>query len=67
MKEEYAEIIIHLLVFLVSFALFFLIIDLFLDGIFFSIIPSILLSWTVLITFSLIVKAFRLNYKIIKR
>ena len=68
MKEEYIEIIVAILFIMGSFALFFMIVDLFFDGIFFRIMPPLVLfAWIPIMIISFIIKAFQLNYKIVKR
>lgn len=67
MKEEYIEIIIGILFMLGILSVFFLIVDLFDEGIFFIIMPILLSVYIPIMIIALIIKAFQLNYKIVKR
>lgn len=67
MRKEYKEIIMGILLMLGIFSIIFLIVDLFDDGIFFIIMPIFFLVYMLMMIITLIMKAFQLNYKIIKR
>ena len=67
MKMEYIEILMSLLVPIVAVALSFLVIDLFIDGIFVLGMPIFLMWWIPIHIIGFIIKAIQLNYKIIKR
>lgn len=67
MKDEYIELIINFLLFQVLTCILYLIIDLFIDGIFFFAMPIFLTTFTMLHLVWFVVLAIKLNYKIIKR
>ena len=67
MKIEYVEILMSLLIMAGGIALTFLIADLFIEGIFFLGMLIFLPIWTIFHLIAFIMKAFQLNYKIVKR
>ena len=64
---EYIEILMSLVITMGIVALIFLIGDLFVDGIFVSGMSIFLMWWIPIHIIGFIIRAFQLNYKIIKR